>query len=226
MKEYMENLEKSALFKSIQRDNLSAVLKCLGAVLKQYDKNERILNSGDEVIGVGILAKGRAQLIKEDAMGNRNIIGEIEGGELFAESFVCAGIKESPVTVVALESCVVLFIQVNKIIDVCSNECSFHKQIINNLLKIIARKNLNLNRKLDYLSLRTTREKLLEYLNDQQRRARTNPFTIPMNRVQLADYLCVDRSAMSRELGRLRDEGILQFKRSLFYLKDIENDAL
>ena len=86
MKEYMENLEKSALFKSIQRDNLSAVLKCLGAVLKQYDKNERILNSGDEVIGVGILAKGRAQLIKEDAMGNRNIIGEIEGGCLLYTS--------------------------------------------------------------------------------------------------------------------------------------------
>lgn len=226
MKQYTENLEKSALFESVQKDDLPAVLKCLGAVSKHYDKNERILNTGDEIMGVGVLATGRAQLIKEDAMGNRNIIGEIEGGDLFAESFVCAGIKESPVTVVAIESGVVLFIQVNKIINICGNECSFHKQIINNLLKIIARKNLNLNKKLDYLSLRTTREKLLEYLNDQQHRVGTNPFKIPLNRVQLADYLCVDRSAMTRELGKLRNEGVLQFKRSLFYLRDIEDDTL
>ncbi|WP_195267792.1 Crp/Fnr family transcriptional regulator [Eubacterium sp. 1001713B170207_170306_E7] len=226
MEKYMENLKRSALFESVQSGDLSAVLKCLGAASKHYDKNERILNSGDEVIDVGILAEGRAQLIKEDAMGNRNIIGELEGGDLFAESFVCAGIKESPVTVVALESCTVLFIQVKKIIDVCGNECSFHKQIINNLLKIIARKNLNLNKKLDYLSLRTTREKLLGYLNEQQRRAGTNPFKIPLNRAQLADYLCVDRSAMSRELGKLRDEEVLHFKRSLFYLRDVGNDGL
>lgn len=219
MNENIENLKKSPLFKAIDQKDLAAVLKCLGAVTKHYDKSEHILGVGAKVIGVGILAEGSAQVIKEDAMGNRNILTELEPGDLFAETFVCAGINESPVTVVALEKTGVIFIQVEKIINICGNECSFHKQIISNLLKIIAQKNLNLNKKVDYLSLRTIREKLLEYLSQQQQHSKKNPFTIPLNRTALADYLCVDRSAMSRELGKMRDEGLLRFNRNEFYLK-------
>ncbi|MEG0378560.1 MAG: cyclic nucleotide-binding domain-containing protein, partial [Eubacterium sp.] len=131
MNESNLNLKRCPLFKSIDEKDLMAVLKCLGAMTKHYDKNEHILGVGDEIIGVGILTAGSAQVIKEDAMGNRNILTEIQAGDLFAETFVCAGISESPVTVLALEKTSVIFIQVHKIINVCGNECSFHKQIIN-----------------------------------------------------------------------------------------------
>lgn len=224
MEQYLENLKRCALFKKIEDTDLLAMLGCLNAVIKYYDKNELILKMEDPVNMVGILASGKAQIIKEDALGNRNIVAEIEGGDLFAEAVVCAGVKKSPVTVAAMENCDVIYVNLSKLISVCGNECSFHTRLIENLLKVIACKNLALNQKIDYLSLRTIREKLSMYLLSMQRKAQENPFNIPFNRNELADYLGVDRSAMSRELGKMRDDGLLNFKKNRFELKDLKDD--
>ncbi|MEG0811983.1 MAG: Crp/Fnr family transcriptional regulator [Eubacterium sp.] len=220
MEQYFESLKRCALFAGVKDSDLLAMMGCLGAIIRYYDKNELILKIDDSVSMVGILAKGKAQVIKEDIFGNRNIVAEIEGGDLFAESVVCAGMKKSPVTVAAVEKCDIIYVNLSKMVSVCGKECHFHTHLIENLLKIIARKNLALNRKLDYLSLRTTREKLIKYLAEEQKRMGSNPFSIPFNRSELADYLCVDRSAMSRELCKMRDEDIISFKKNEFKLKD------
>ena len=216
MKKYENVLQTCPLFTGIQ-ENWEDVLSYLGAINKQYAKNEFIFHAGDKISVVGILISGNIHIIKEDFWGNRTILSKVQPGEMFGETYACLGCSAS-VSVQADSDCTVLWLDVHRVATSCSSACSFHTHLIQNLLRAIAEKNLQLTGKLQITSQRSLREKILSYLSAQSQLAGSPAFTIPFSRQQLADYLAVDRSALSSALGKLRDEGILEFHRNQFRL--------
>ena len=166
----------------------------------------------------GIVLTGAVQLWRIDYSGNRSIMANVEPAQIFGESFVCAEVESIPIQAVASASCDVMLIDGSRILHACGNGCEFHQQVIFHLLQIIARKNLVFHQKLEITSKRTTREKLLTYLNQQAQRHRCSTFTIPFDRQELADFLEVDRSGLSAEISKLRKEGVLESERSTFRL--------
>ncbi|MCQ4794793.1 Crp/Fnr family transcriptional regulator [Anaerofustis stercorihominis] len=216
--EYIKVLKNCYLFHGVTIDEIDKMLLCLNNQIKEYKKGDFILRAGDRVNNIGIVLRGCVNIIKEDFWGNRTIIGQSEVGALFAESFVFANNCELSVSVISKEETEVLFLNVEKIITKCSASCEYHQKIIENLLNIICKKNIMLTKKMDYLAKKTTREKLLSYLSAQSLEKLNATFEIPFNREQLAEYLCVDRSAMSKELSKLKRDGILDYKKNKFTL--------
>lgn len=216
MNQFIEQLRVCSLFHEIAEEDLPRLLDCLGASRRVYQKNAVILSAGDPVTDIGVVLEGRVQVISDDILGNRSILGTVERGRLFAEAFCCAGIDRLPVSVVAQSGSEALFLNYRRILTSCPSSCGFHGRLIENMVRILARKNLLLNQKILHLSKRSTRDKLFSYLSAEAQRAGGGSFTIPFNRQELADYLCVDRSAMSAEIGKLRKEGILFAHRNEF----------
>jgi len=194
------------------------MLRCLGARRMTYAKGKVILAEGEPARDMGVLLTGQVQLIRTDFYGNRSIMMNIHPGQLFAESFACAGAERMPVSVVAMENCEALLLDCRRVLTSCCNACSFHSRIIFNLLQIVAKKNLALHRKALITAKRTTREKLMTYLLVQAKEAGRIDFTIPFDRQGLADYLQVDRSGLSAEMSKLKKEGVLDYYRSDFRL--------
>jgi CRP-like cAMP-binding protein len=165
-----------------------------------------------------MLLEGEIHIQTEDYWGNQTIISEINPGNIFAESYALMPQTPIAVNAVAITDCTVLFMSAQNTLSPCCNVCTFHAQLIQNFAKALARKNLHLTGKLEQMSQRTTRNKLLAYLSTQSLKTKNASFDIPFNRQQLADYLAVDRSAMSNELSKLRDEGLLEFHKNQFKL--------
>lgn len=211
-------LLRCSLFDGIAADDLQGMLNCLGARQMAYAKGEVILAEGEPARDMGVLLAGQVQLIRTDYYGNRSIMLAIGPGELFGESYACAMADHLPVSVVAGENCEVMFIDCRRLLTVCSHACSFHSQLIFNLLKIVANKNIALNQRAQITSRRTTREKLLSYLHQQAKQAGSPRFCIPFDRQELADYLEVDRSGLSAEMSKLKKEGVLDYYKNSFYL--------
>lgn len=218
MKEYIEVLKKVSLFNRIKDNELSAILSCLSAREFSYKKDDYIWDIDDKITEVGIVLSGSVNIIKEDYWGNRSIISKAESGKVFGEAFSCSETGKLPVSVVACENTKILFVNYKKIITVCSNSCRFHSYLIDNMVKILANNNIKLLRKMEHLVKRNTREKILSFLSEQAEQAKNDSFEIPFDRQELADYLCVDRSAMSNELSKLKDEKILEFHKNKFTL--------
>ena len=212
---------KSPLFKGISEGNIPLMLTRLQAFSKKYQKDSFLKNSGDPADFIGIVLSGEIHICKNDFYGNRSITASIGDGQLFAEAFPCAGIAVLPVDIIAATDCEILYISSSSIFHVCDGRCEFHHILIENLLGIVARKNMYLNQKLNYTSRGTTAEKLLTYLSDQAGQNGSNEFVIPFNRQQLADFLGVERSAMSAEISKLVKLGVLETKRSYFKLHQI-----
>lgn len=219
MNEYLGLLKKTYLFAGIMEEDISTVLHCLSARISSYKKDDFILHTGDFVQQVGMVLSGSVLVIKEDFWGNRSILSEISPGSVFAETYACITNIPLEVSVIASSDCEVLFLDFQKLLTTCSAACQFHTQLIHNLLSILAHKNRILTKKLEHISQKTTRDKLLSYLSAESLKAKNPSFTIPFNRQQLADYLSVDRSAMSNELSKLKKEGILDYNKNSFVLK-------
>lgn len=220
MKNYISVLQICTLFKNLSLDEIDKLLSCLGTKQKTYEKNSFILNTDDNVNDVGIVLSGSVQIIKEDFWGNRAILTNLEAGDLFAETFSCLQTEKLPISVVAGQKSEVLFVNYKKVTTTCSNACKFHNQLIQNMIQILAQKNILLTQKMEHLMKRSTREKLLSYLSTHALKNNSNTFDIPFNRQELADYLSVDRSAMSNELSKMQNEGILKFNKNHFELKE------
>ena len=216
MKEFLSILEKCTLFEGIRQEDLLPMLGCLGAKLGRFQRNQIIFSEGDEAKYLGIVLSGSVQIVNEDFHGNRTIVSRAGEGELFCESFACAGVKTLPVSAVAAEDCVVAFVDSRRICVSCSNACAFHSRTVQNLLKVVSERNLQFHQKMEITAKRTTREKLMSYLLAQAKQAGSNCFTIPYDRQELADFLQVERSAMSAEISKLRADGILESKRNYF----------
>jgi CRP-like cAMP-binding protein len=216
MKKYIPFLEHCGLFEEIEEDNLISMLGCLGAKIITVKKNEVIFQEGSSAKSIGIILSGAVQMVQDDFYGNRTIVTQIEEYGLFGESFACAGIDHLPVSFVASKDCEIMLIDCRRITNTCCNACAFHKQIIFNLLQLVARKNLDFHQKIEITSKRTTREKLMAYLLSVAKQADSHSFSIPYDRQGLADYLGVERSAMSAEISKLRKEGIIECQKNLF----------
>lgn len=218
MQENFAILKNCSLFAKIDGENLPGMLACLGAVVTAFEKDEIILAEGDPAREIGVLLTGAAQIQRVDYYGNRSILANVTPGELFGETFACAGVQTLPVQVVALEESRILRINSDRLLRTCGNACDFHHQMIYNLMQVVAAKNLLFHQKLEILSQRTIRDKLMTYLLLQAKRAGSNRFTIPFDRQELADYLEVERSGVSVELSKLRREGVLNNKKNQFEL--------
>lgn len=216
MKKYLKQLQNNELFNNFNLNDLESILNCLSAKVNYYKKKDLIIQQGTHIHYVGIVLSGGIQIIKEDIEGNINILSHLGINDIFAEAFAYADIYEYPITVQATENCEIMFIDCKRIIKTCNNACVFHWNLIENMLSMIARKNIMLNQKMEILSKRTTREKLLAFFNTQVQMNHSKKFSIPYNREGLAFYLCVDRSALSRELSNMRDEGLLKFNKNEF----------
>lgn len=218
MRNYLEILKSVPLFAGINESDMESLLSCLSAREAHYDKNEAVFHKDEDAVNVGIILSGEVQVIREDYYGNRSILAKLNQGMLFGETFVCADIKKLPVSVFTTTESNVLFIDYRRIVTTCTETCVFHSRLIFNMLKILAQKNIMLNQKIEFVTKRTTREKLLAYLSTEAQKAGSNSFAIAFNRQELADYLSVDRSAMSAELCRLRDDGLIRFNKNKFEL--------
>lgn len=222
MKKYINIIKKSLLFNGINENELNSMIECLSPKYKAYNKGEFILQAGDKICNIGLVLLGSVHIIKEDFWGNTNIVTKLCSGEFFGETYACTT-TEIGVNVISIESSEILFLNINKVLNTCSSACKFHSRLIQNLLSIISQKNILLTKKLEHMSKRTTKEKLLSYLFEEYLKNNSEYFQIPFNRQQLADYLSVDRSAMSNELCKLRDEGIISFYKNQFCLKKLMN---
>lgn len=218
MEKYFQILQKCPLFYDISQQNLSDMLDCLGTKVTSCKKGVTVIKENDPANNIGIVLSGSVQIIRNDYFGNRSIVASIGPAELFGESFACAGVARIPVTVIASEFTEVLFIDCRKIIRSCSSACLFHQQIIYNLLKVMAEKNLIFHQKIEITSKRTTREKLLAYLLLQAQKNHSDCFEIPYSRQELADYLDVERSGLSVEISKLCRQGIIETDRKKFRL--------
>jgi len=218
MPDNFDVLAACPLFEGVSRQDMEAMLQCLQARAIDVPKGGAVFRADGPAEYVGILISGGVQVLRDDFDGNRAIQAAIQPGELFGETFACAGVGRLPVSVEADQPSRVLLIRLKQIIETCPSACSFHNRVVLNLLKVLAAKNLMLNRKLEITSRRTTREKLMAYLSAQARAAGSDHFVIPFDRQGLADYLGVDRSALSAEIGKLRREGIIESDRSAFTL--------
>ncbi len=215
---YIKNLAKNPLFKEVSNEEIMTMLNCLGAIKKSYKKNQYVLHSEVQDEKMGIVLEGSVHVVKEDYWGNRTILSKAGPGELFGESFPWSDTQPLPVSVVATEPSEIIFINYNRLTTTCTNACPYHTKLINNMLHILVERNIQLSQKIDLLVQRSTREKLLSYLSAQAMLLNGNSFYIPFNRQELADYLAVERSAMSKELSRMKEEGLLDYKKNWFRL--------
>lgn len=226
MKNFLDIISQTSLFCNIAATELPSLLQCLAGNELSYQSGQAIFRAGDSLKQLGVVLSGRVQVVREHADGNRTIITELTPGDLFGEVYACASgaVKTLPVSVIAVTNSVVLLLNYQKMVTLCSQACPFHTRLINNMLAVLADKNLLLNRRLGHLSKRSIREKLLSYLYEQAALSGHSSFSIPFNRQELADYLCVERSALSAVLSKLQQEGIITYRKSFFQLKkDVKN---
>lgn len=218
MKRYIPILKNTQLFLGASDEDIEAMLGCLQARLCTYKKGEYVLREGERVERLMMLVKGELHIQRDDYWGNRSIISMVGVGEMFGEAYAAPESGPLMNDVLAVEDSAVIFLDIGKLLTVCPNGCKFHAMAVKNLFFAISEKNRKLVRKLGYMSRRTTREKLIAYLSEEAKRQNSGAFSIPFNRQQLADFLSVDRSAMSNELCRLRDEGLIEFEKNRFRL--------
>lgn len=218
MKDFFDILRECPLFDRIGDESLKEMLGCLNAKERSYKKGDVVFAEGDKAKYLGIVLEGNVQLVRVDYYGNRSILANIEPPQLFGEAFACAGLKSLPVDAVAAADTKILLLDAQRIARPCGNACPCHGQTILNLLHIVAKKNLVLHQKIEITSKRSTREKLMTYLLLQAKNAKSHTFTVPYDRQELADYLEVDRSGLSAEISKLRNEKVLECRRSTFTL--------
>ena len=216
MEEYFDILSQCPLFSGISRQELEQMLSCLGGKITGIAKGNPVFLEGDPAEFVGVVLSGQVQIVRTDYYGNRSVLTVVSPGGLFAEAFACAGVEALPVSAMALQTSTVLLLDCKRVLTGCSNACTFHSRLVRNLLKGIAQKNLMLTSKIRCMSQKTTREKLLEFLLEQAKQHGSAEFVIPYDRQALADYLGVERSAMSAEISKLKKAGRIDCSGSRF----------
>jgi len=213
-----EVLMKSALFKGISEEELDSLIKCVGFRRIVYSEGNIIFSHGDIIREVGFVLKGSVQVVREDFWGNRSIISQLERGDFFGEVYAALEERKMANTVIAAQRSEILFFDCGKILSLCHKNCVFHQKLISNFIRVIAEKNIMLMEKITHISQRSTREKVLSFLSSQAEKSGGRYFTIPFSRQEMADYLSVDRSALSKELSRMKAEKIIDYDKNSFRL--------
>jgi CRP-like cAMP-binding protein len=211
-------LRDCPLFEEIEENQMDALLACLKVVHARYGKEEFVFRAGDKFSMVGVVVSGGVRIIQDDFEGYRTILAHIAPGELFGEAFACADNDVLSISAATSEASEIMMIDYKKLVTTCSSACAFHARMILNMLRILVEKNILLIRKIEHVSKRTTREKILSFLSMQAAIAHSTTIEIPFNRQELADYLCVNRSALSRELSLMQADGLIQHGKRRFQL--------
>ena len=204
------------LFAGIKREDMGAMLHCIGYHISSFSRGEIIAFEGDHLKHIGIVLSGRVDMVKEDLWGNKTMLLRMGRNEIFGETFACGDDSLSTVTFLVSEDAAVMFMPFSRVMHSCTMACGFHHRLIENMVRVIAGKNRELMQKVDVVSKRTIREKLLAYLSIQAQQQRQRYFEIPLGRVELAEYLCVDRSALTRELAKMKEDGLIDYDRNHF----------
>jgi len=225
LEQYYPILKRCALFRGIEESNYMDLLGCLDAQIKHFNEDEYIFFAGDKINRVGVVLSGTVEILKENLAGNKHIIAILDSSHLFAEGIVCTADRLSPVTAQAKEETNIMFIPYEKIIRSCGQSCSYHFGLIQNMMVVLGEKNINLNWKLELLTLKGMREKLASYLIKASYENRSNTFQIPLNRSELSDFLNVSRTSMCRELTRMKDDGLIDLYGRSFKILDKEGLA-
>lgn len=215
-----EIILKSKIFKNIEENEVDLLLKCINNYRKTFKKGEIILREGEKTEYMGIVITGSVVVERADLWGNNTVLGVISPGGIFAETYSILNDEPLMINVYANEKSEILFLRTNEIFKTCEKSCNFHDQLILNLIRIASFKNLNLSRKILHTGPKTIRGKLLSFFSEWVKKENSLSFSIPYDRQQLADYLSVDRSAMSNELSKMQKEGILEFKKNKFKIID------
>ncbi len=216
----LQFLSNTTLFRGLQTDEIRSVLTCMNAQEKSYRKGEVLCRAGESVSSMGMVLSGSANIVVNYYWGGSNIFGHVGPGELFAESYAAIPGRELLVDVIADEPTEILFLPFLRLTETCAQSCPFHNRVIHNLLQIMARKNLHLSVRMMHTASRSIRNRLLSYLSEQAVQNGSSQFTIPFSRQQLADYLGVDRSALSNELSKMQRDGLITYKRNQFALTE------
>ena len=195
------------------------MLSCLETREERFPKDTFLLRTGDTAESIGLVLSGSVLVVQEDIWGNRIILSKAGPGQTFAAAYACAPGSLLNASVLAETPVTAMFLNVKRVLNVCPSACEHHSRIIRNLLGELAEKNLRFGEKLTHMGQRTTRAKLMSYFSAEAQRLGTYEFDIPFSRQQLADYLAVERSGLSLELGKMRSEGLLDFHKSHFILK-------
>lgn len=213
-----EKLNDWRLFHGIEQDNLPVMLGCLGYRMETYKKGEFISMEGEHLENIGLVVKGSVDMIKEDFWGNKTILVRMRQGSVFGETFICGSASLATVSFCAASDTEVLFLPFKRVMHTCTNACAFHHRLVENMVQLIADKNLELMRKVEVVTKKTLREKILAYLSQQAQLEGGSYFEIPLGRIELAEYVCADRSALTRELNAMKEEGLLDYDRNMFRL--------
>ena len=211
-------LSETKLFSDIDGRDIESMLSCLNAREKHYKKDEIIYSAGETVLSIGLVESGSVNIVLNFYRGSSNIFSHIGAGEIFAATFAAIPGKELICDVVAAEDSLILFLDMTRLMTACQNSCGFHQKLIRNMLRIQANNNINLSTRMIHISPKSIRDRLLSYLSRQALENGSDSFRIPFSRQQLADYLGVDRSALSKELGKMRNEGIISCHKNDFTL--------
>ena len=215
---FLQAMKASGLFMSLPDEKILAVLKTMAIRRKTYDKGSFVFYAGDAIAELGLVLRGTVHIVQEDYWGNRNILAQIRPGGIFGEAFACLSGSVATVDVAVVEAAEIMFIGVSRIFR-DGLALPEQEQVFMNLLAILARRNMMLTEKIRYMSQRSTRQKLMFYLSAEAKRHGSPAFTLPFNRQQLADFLSVDRSAMSAELSKMKKDGLLEYHKNNFVLK-------
>lgn len=218
MKKYIDTLLDTALFSGINKNDIAPMLLCLNYSISTYSKGDYLILEDESMRNIGIILSGTVDMVKEDFWGNKTTLIRMKSGELFGETFSCSKDSTSTVSFCAASRTTVLFIPFNRVMHSCNMACSFHHRLIENMVLTIAEKNKELMLKVEVVSKKTLREKIMAYLSIHAAKQGTQYFEIPLGRVELADYLCADRSALTRELTNMQNDGIIDFDRNTFRL--------
>lgn len=212
-------LSDTQLFRGLKEEEVTSLLHCLNAAERKFQKGQMILSEGSITENIGLVLSGMAVISHGDIWGNTSILGNAVPGSVFAEVYACIPGQPMLVNVVAAEETTVMFMNVGRVLAVCTNACSFHARLIQNLLTICATKSLQLSRRILHTSSKSIRGRLMSYFSECAGRFGSDSFLIPYNRQQLADYLNVDRSAMCNELSKMRKDGVIEYQRNHILLK-------
>lgn len=211
MENYAPILKNCALFRRMSEKETEQLVKCLDAQIRHYKEEDYIFFAGDEINMVGIVLSGMIEIMKENLAGDKHILAFLGPADMFAEGIVCTVRRISPVTVRVKEDANILFIPYERIVKSCGNSCEYHISLIQNMMIVLGEKNVNLNRKLELLTLKGMREKIALFLLNEAGERGSSMFQILLNRTELADYLNVSRTSMCRELARMKEEGMIDF---------------
>ncbi len=217
-----KKLQNSELFKNIPIKELNKTLSCLNPTMKVYNKNDIIISQGSTLKNIGIILKGSINHVRTDYNGNESIIDSKNELDLFLHSIIFSDLKITPISCVARENCHVLFFSFDRLIDICNKRCETHLTIYHNLLKIVSKNNVTLNKKIEILSAKTIREKIIIYFNHLYIINNSLVFQAPYNKTNLSEFLGINRSVLSRELSQLKTEKKLDYKGNFYYILDKE----